>query len=461
MSPSIAELTGQGKKLRGSLPRAAQADFAALDRDPVSILQDQNRSRLPELVPVRIGRMLQSPFAYYRGTASVMAADLAQNQHTGVLLPSCGDAHISNFGLFASAERQLIFDLNDFDEAGLAPWEWDLKRLAASVMVGARDNSMSEEQATSATRSAVASYRQTLLRLMALTALERYYFQVNTDGVQDQLNSDEQKLLRKASQKARGRTSEQVLGKIVARHEDGVSRIVDQPPIMRHVPHAEPHEFARLFQEYSGTVRPDIAVLLQQFTLVDYVLRVVGVGSVGTRCYVMLLEGPAGEPLFLQAKEAPPSVLQVYGGMPSGLPPGVDPHRGGSEGHRVVANQKILQASSDPFLGWIQGFAGDDGDRRRVDYYWRQFRDMKGSVETNGLSAANFTSYVEWCARLLARAHSQTGAGAAAAGYLGRSERFDEAIVAWSASYADQCEKDYAALQSAVKTGRMPAEFGV
>jgi uncharacterized protein (DUF2252 family) len=404
--------------------------------------------------------MLQSPFAYYRGTAAVMAHDLAGEPSTGHHVVICGDAHVSNFGLFASPERRVLFDLNDFDEAAFGPWEWDVKRLAASALIGATDNGFTDKQAWEAAEFSVRRYRETMASLCERSALERYFFQVETDWIESTLAEDSQRLMRKTVRKATNRTSERVLEKITTTDEGG-TRINDQPPIMMHVDHATDEDIQALYDQYRSTLRADTALLLSQFTLVDYVLRVVGVGSVGTRCYVLLLQGPAGEPLFIQAKEAPASVIETYGRIPAQLPPGVQPVEAGLEGYRVVTAQRVLQAQSDPFLGWIAGFAGESRDRRGVDYYWRQFRDMKGSIELNGLSVSQYETYAGWCGVLLARAHSQSPGAAVIAGYLGSSDKFDKAIADWSAAYADQVERDFAAVEKAAREGRLPIQTGL
>lgn len=453
---SAADARALGRSRRKVAPRSAMARFGPVDRDPVSILEEQHATRLQGLVPVRIGRMLQSPFAYYRGTAAVMAHDLAGEAVSGHEVMICGDAHISNFGLFASPERRVLFDLNDFDEAAFGPWEWDVKRTAASVFIGAKDNGSSDQVAADATRDSVRSYRTTMHDLCRQSALERYFFQVETDWLERTLSSDTQKVMRRTARKASNRTSARVLEKVVIADDDGTPRIQDQPPIMVHVDHADPEEMQRLWFQYLSTLRADTAVLLSQFVLTDWALRVVGVGSVGTRCYVLFFQGPCGEPLFLQAKEAPPSVVQTYGGLPSRLPACVPPATHGVEGHRVVSGQRILQAQSDPFLGWVDGFAGENAERRPVDYYWRQFRDMKGSVELGALSESQFSTYGELCGTLLARAHSQSPGCAAIDGYLGDSDRFDDAIATWSKSYSDQIERDFEAVERAVTQGRLP-----
>lgn len=458
---SLTEARERGRAMRRHMPRSGQARLTIDGRDPVAILERQHADRLAELVPVRVGRMLQSPFAFFRGTAALMAHDLSHNARCGTHVVACGDAHIANFGLFASPERRVLFDLNDFDEASIAPWEWDVKRLAASVIVGGRDNSLTEDQCREAALTAVRGYRLALHQLHTLSVLERYYFRVETEWLEQVATSSAQKMIRKSVKKARGRTSEQVLRKLAVTDVEGTLRIQDQPPVTQHVDHAAGADVITLFESYRTTLRADTSLLVSQFTFHDYVLRVVGVGSVGTRCYVLLLVGPSGEPLFLQAKEAPPSVLETYGGIPWQPPAGFAPAGTGREGHRVVGTQRILQAQSDPFLGWITGYAGDRADRPPVDYYWRQFRDMKGSVELGGLKPNAYRAYASLCGQVLARAHSQSPGGAVASGYLGRSDRFEEAVATWATAYADQAERDFGALEKAARTGRLPAEQGV
>ncbi|SDF00127.1 DUF2252 domain-containing protein [Pseudonocardia oroxyli] len=446
---------------RARLPRRRQADLhLPADRDPLAVLESQHSRRLADLVPVRIGRMLQSPFAFYRGSAAVMAADLRAAPSTGVDVVLCGDAHISNFGFYASPERELVFDLNDFDEAGIGPWEWDVRRLAASVHVGGRDLGLSEERCTEAVVAAVESYRTTLREFVQLSAVERYFFRVDTSTVAERFGEVGRRTLRKVTEKARTRTSEQVLRKLACRVGEGGLRIVDQPPVLRHVDHADLRSLAGLFDQYRSTLREDTAHLLAQFRPVDFALRVVGVGSVGTRCYLIAFEGPTGEVLFLQAKEAPPSVLTSHGGQAC-VVPGYEGERAHTEGHRVVAAQRILQATSDPFLGWITGWAGDTPGRPRVDYYWRQFRDMKGSIDPASLSPSGFSAYGALCAALLARAHGQSHRAAEVAAYLGASERFSVATARWAAAYADVAEQDFDAVGKAVAAGRLPIEVGV
>lgn len=450
-----------GLRVRKRLPRRDLAELVLpVDRDPLGILEEQHASRLKDLVPVRVGRMLQSPFAFYRGTAAVMAADLRGAPTTDLEVVACGDAHISNFGFFASPERELVFDLNDFDEGGVAPWEWDMRRLTASVHISGRDIGMSEDACRDAAFAAADAYRETLRSYCRLSTRERYYTRVDTSAVAHRLGKKGEKTVRDAAKKARARTSERLVQRLTTLSVHGGVRIVDQPPVLRHVDHATIGEVTDLFTQYRGTLREDVAFLLEQYRVVDFALRVVGVGSVGTRCYLLAVEGPTGDILFLQVKEAPPSVLETYGGRRSIIPgrPGTTDF---IEGHRVVAAQRILQANSDLFVGWMRGWAGDSADRHRVDYYWRQFRDMKGSIEPDSLDADQFRSYGALCAALLARAHGQSPAASAIVGYLGRSEEFAEAMAAWSAAYADVAEADFELLRRAVASGRLPAESGV
>lgn len=456
------DLREHGRSLRESLPRSEQGRFVLPeDRDPLRILQEQNERRLQDLVPVRMGRMLQSPFTYYRGTAGPMAYDLAAGPTTNLRVASCGDAHISNFGFFASPERSLLFDLNDFDEAAVSPWEWDLKRLAASVYIGGRDSGLTEEQCKEATRVAVTNYQNQLDRLMKESALDRFYLQVDIDRVESFITDPQNlKLTRQVAKKAKQRTSDQVLTKMTAKVEGGHRVIVDQPPVTRHVDGISLEELTAAYLGYVTTMREDSAVLLAQFDLVDFVLRVVGVGSVGTRCYVGLFQGPAGEPFFLQVKEATTSVLIRYGGMPPSFMGRVHSGRMAqipirNQGHRVVAAQRVLQAQSDPFLGWYEQ------PKSGLVYYFRQFRDMKASVDLDALGAHQFSRYAELCANLLARAHSQSPLAYAVTGYLGVDGKFADAITRWAKRYADQCEKDFDALALAAKQGIVPVEYGV
>ncbi len=447
--PTQAEAMAAGRAARGTVPRSSHATFTASGRDPLAILAEQNATRVPELVPLRMGRMLANPFTFYRGTAGIMTADLARESVTGVQVVSCGDAHISNFGLFASPQRSLVFDLNDFDEAMTAPWEWDVKRFVASVIVGGRQSGFSAEDCRAAAVEAAASYRVGLREMMGVTALERYYFRADIDTVGSGLDSSGQKVLARATRQARKRTAEAYVEKITTRADDGTLMIVENPPVLTHLPERNETELERLFEDYRRTVTPDIATLLSHFTLTDVARRVVGVGSVGTRCYILILSGRKQESLVLQVKEAQPSVIHTYGGIPEAASA---EFADGGDGYRVVSNQRILQAVSDSFLGYLR-FDGRD-------YYVRQFRDMKGSIEVEKLDRSGFVSYVDGCGTLLARAHAQSPDSAWIAGYLGASDTFDQAIADWSVAYADQSLADYRLLQAAVEAGDVPVITG-
>jgi len=431
-------------------------------RDPVGLIEAQHATRIPDLVPVRVGRMLQSPFAFYRGTAALMAADLKDVPTSGFDVVACGDAHIANFGFYASPERNLVFDLNDFDEAAIAPWEWDLRRLAASVHIAGRDIGLTEPQCRDAAHDAVESYRATLEQAMRMSATERFFARIDDTAVAEHFGKAGRKTLGTTTAKALTRTSEQVLRKLTTHTEHGELKIVDQPPVLRHVPHPEGHHPDQLFAAYRRTVREDVAVLLGQFRIVDFALRVVGVGSVGTRCYLIALQNQHGDALFLQAKEAQTSVLVSHGGRVERVP-GYGGGTVATQGHRVVAAQRVLQASSDPFLGWITGWVdrNNSGQEVLADFYWRQFRDMKGSIEISALDAEQLRRYSALCAGVLARAHAQSPAVAAIQAYMGGSDQVAEAMSTWAAAYADVAEADYDALARAVDQGRLPVERGV
>ncbi|MFC0674654.1 DUF2252 domain-containing protein [Brachybacterium hainanense] len=449
--PTLEESLAAGRERRRSHPRSEVGDIAlAADRDPLGILGVQNATRLEELVPLRMERMASSPFAFYRGTAGVMAADLAREPVTGIRVVSCGDAHVSNFGLYASPQRSIVFDLNDFDEAALAPWEWDVKRLVTSVIIAATDAGADPLEARESARLTARAYQRALAELMRTDVLGRYYRHVEAEAAPDhpllpkKARKDVGKDLDVALRKARRRTSDAYLRKISTRDEDGTLQIVEDPPVLTHVDPALEDLAEDLFERYRTTVPADVAELLSHYTLADVARRVVGVGSVGTRCYILVLEDPSHAPLILQMKEAQDSVLETFGGIvPAGIGSAADsvrPYEG--QGHRVVASQRILQAVSDPFLGYLSA-----GGR---DYYVRQFRDMKGSFETSDLSRASFRTYVISCAALLARAHAQSLDAPQIAGYLGSSDTWARAITAWAESYAAQSLADVEALRESL-----------
>lgn len=453
-------ITGQdafelGRRLRKDVRRSEQGEYTpAVNRDPIAILEQQNEQRIKDLVPVRIGRMLESPFAYYRGAAGPMASDLSSGPWSGYMVIGCGDAHVGNFGLYGAPDRQVVFDLNDFDEAGPSPWEWDLKRMACSIEIGCRNNGISADNTRDAVLASAREYRERMAQLWTRPALDRYYFRVDYELLMNQIKGTKQrKRLHEGVSRARRRTSDRVLKKITTEGPGGEARIVPQPPILQRVD-GYGDRVRHILDRYSATLRADLALLLSQFTVVDYALRVVGVGSVGTRCFIILLTGPMGAPLFLQLKEAVPSVLETYGGIKNRPLRGLGDQDANMAGYRVVSCQQTLQAASDPFLGWARGDLG-------FDYYIRQFKDMKGSVDLASLKAKPFKNYGRLCATLLARAHSQSPGAAAIAGYLGKSDSFDKAIANWSREYANQVERDFVELERSVKTGRLPAETGV
>ncbi len=406
---------------------------------PIAILQEQNARRVPDLVPVRISRMIESPFAFYRGAAAVMAFDLSSTPVTGIEVNACGDAHLLNFGIFGSPERTLLFDVNDFDETLHAPWEWDVKRLAASATVTARQNGFDEATTTQITRAGVRSYREAMARFARMNALDVFYSQVEAETALS-LSKTAGPNAKKQLDKVRTNTSSRVISKLTVTDAEGVPRIIDQPPILSHSQELSSEELVkRFFETYRTTVRNDVQLLLQGFRLVDVARKVVGVGSVGTRCYVALLLDRNDSPLFLQIKEAERSVLE--------------PHWKGakidSQGRRVVEGQRIMQAASDVFLGW----ASVEGR----DFYVRQFKDMKGSIDVSSLSSPALREYLELCGWTLARAHAQSGSAEEISEYLGSGEQFDEAITAFAGTYADQNAIDHERLVEAVNDGKMAA----
>ncbi len=455
---SPAERRRLGREARRALPRGDHARWQpAADRpDPVELLRAGDPDRAPELVPIRYGRMSVSPFAYFRGSAAVMAADLATLPHTAVTTQLCGDAHLSNFGLFASPERTLLFDINDFDETLPGPFEWDVKRLAASFVIAARDAGFDARGGRDAALAAVRSYRERMLSYAEMSELEVWYSRVAADDLQGEIGSlAKGKVARRAERnarateaKARTRDSLQAFNKLT-RVVDGRREIVDDPPLVVHLP-LEQQELRRIvrqgYVDYRKTLPDDRRVLLERFTMVDLAQKVVGVGSVGTICLIGLLVGRSGEdPLFLQVKEAGPSVLEPYLGR----------SRHANCGHRVVAGQRLMQAASDIFLGWIRGA----GAQHR-DFYWRQLRDMKGSFE-GARVAAGLALYGAACGWALARAHARAGDPVVIATYLGRSDRFERALVDFAEAYADQMERDFELLTAAIARGAVPAETGV
>src|SRR5215203_4029632 len=444
----------RGRAARQVVPRGGHAQWAPMsDRpDPVDLLEAQARDRIQELLPIRYGRMMASPFAFLRGSAIVMAHDLAGTPKSGIQAQLCGDAHLLNFGAYASPERSLLFDLNDFDETLPGPWEWDIKRLAASFVVAGRDNGFDTADCRNAARAVTASYRQQMTRFSEMGELEVWYTRIGEEEVRGLLTEARAgkrttKKLSKNVRKTRGRDSLQALSKLT-RVVDGRRIINDDPPLLVRIPEGDElrSQVYAILESYKRTLLEDRRHLLDRFRFVDAARKVVGVGSVGTRAYVVLLEGrDQDDPLFLQVKEAGASVLEGH----------VASNTYEHHGHRVVAGQRLMQAASDIFLGWFRGTEGRD-------FYWRQLRDMKGSADVEGMSSDELMIiYGGLCGWALARAHARSGDRVQIAGYLGKSERFDGAIADFAEAYADQTERDHAALCAAVKSGRVPTDGGV
>ena len=456
----------KGKAARTAAPRPSHAAFHPRpDRpDPVALLEEQAKTRVPELVPVRWGRMLVSPFSYYRGAALPMASDLASTPVSGLAVQARGDAHLSNFGLFGSAERRLIFDVNDFDETLPGPWEWDVKRLAASLEVAGRDNGFPAKPRREAVLATVSRYRQAVREFAAMTNQDVWYASADANELRAQadaqLRARQRKLLDKGLAKARTRDSMQELAKLT-RTVDGRPRIISDPPLLVPVDEmirddTERATFeaalVRLIARYQRTLETDRRYLLQQYEYCDMARKVVGVGSVGTRCWIVLMLGrDDADPLFLQVKEAEASVLSRFVGA----------SRYANQGLRVVAGQRLMQASSDIFLGWQHAEAKTTQDGKDRDFYVRQLRDWKFSVEVQLLRPEGLQLYGELCGWTLARAHARSGDRIAIAAYLGGSDVFDRAIARFAVAYADQNERDYQALVDAAKSGRITAEHGL
>jgi uncharacterized protein (DUF2252 family) len=456
-----AERAAQGKAARKQMPLDTHAGYVAEGRsDPVEVLEGQAASREPELVPIRYGRMLVSPFAFYRGGALLMAADLSRSPTSGLQVQLCGDAHLSNFGIFNSPERRLVFDVNDFDETHPGPFEWDVKRLVASLAVAGRENGYSTKKRRKVLLAASAGYREAMRDFATSGNLAVWYSHLDMDHVLElignQLDAARRARTRAALDKARTRDSVQALAKLT-KVVDGRARIVSQPPLIVPVEELWSDEDAEvlyqqlttLVRSYRRTLQADRRHLLEQFKLVQVARKVVGVGSVGTRAFILLFEGlDAGDPLFLQAKEAQPSVLSGFV-KTSGFK---------NQGERVVTGQHLMQATSDIFLGWQRTTSRDGVDR---DFYLRQLRDGKGSVVVENLAWDAMALYGRLCAQTLARAHARSGDRVAIAAYLGSSDRFDNAVADFAETYADQNALDHEALADAAATGRVTAQTGV
>ena len=439
------ERLSAGRAVRAELPRRALAELSHGTRDPLGIIEAQNSTRLQDLVPIRTQRMSESPFAFYRGTAAIMAADLANEPHSGILVPSCGDAHVANFGFYASPQRTLLFDLNDFDEAGWAPWEWDLKRLVASLVIAGQATERDERVVRRSVVTAVKSYAFAMRIASTAPPLQRYYTHFEAAAGTGRMDPESRRVLDRAIKHARKNTEQRAARKLTQMDETGTLRFIPRPPTT--VP-LDP-ELRSLQQElvdrYLRTVTTDINLQMQHYTAVDSIRRVVGVGSVGTRCTLTLFQDGDENAFILQSKEAGPSVLEQYGGIEQ---PATLTRLTEEQGHggRVVAMQRILQAVSDPFLGSLQ-YSGEDFGA--FDLYVRQFRDMKGGIDVETVDDAPFVTYAQACGVTLARAHAQAPNAAEVSGYLGRGGRAGAALYEWALAYAQQSLADYEAFIAA------------
>jgi uncharacterized protein (DUF2252 family) len=458
-----AERVARGKAARAEVPRSSHAIFKpqASRPDPVELLERQAETRVPELVPIRYGRMLISPFTFYRGGALLMASDLAGTPRSGLNVQCCGDAHLSNFGVFASPERRLVFDINDFDETLPGPWEWDVKRLAASMLIAAQDNGFPVKDQDQTVLDTVERYRTAMAEFAQMKNLEVWYAHLDVEETVKEFASQfKPKAVKRAEKtlaKARTRDSMSAFSKLT-HVVDGQARIVSEPPLIVPIDElAQGRERDEMFEELHERLRSYRAslpihrrVLLEEFQLTDFARKVVGVGSVGTRAWIALLFGQDGQdPLFLQMKEAEASVLEDF----------LTPSEFENHGERVVTGQHLMQAFTDIFLGWLHVDAGLDGQER--DFYGRQLKDWKGSAEIDQMDPLGLMTYGRLCGWTLARAHARTGDRIAISTYLGKGSTFDRAIVEFSHAYAEQNERDYKKLAKAVKSGRITAETGL
>jgi uncharacterized protein (DUF2252 family) len=459
---SVAERIARGKAARAEVPRASHAIFEPPPTrpDPVALLQRQAATRVPELVPIRYGRMLVSPFAFYRGAAMIMAHDLGPTPRSGLTVQCCGDAHLSNFGVFASPERRLVFDVNDFDETLPGPWEWDVKRLAISMLIAARDNGYRAKDEERIVLDTVGRYRTAMAGFARMSDLDVWYSRLEIESlVREDASQYKHKMVKRTEKElAKARTKDSMTAFSKLTHSvNGEVRIVDQSPLIVPIEvlaHGEERDemfeaLHQLLRGYRQTLEFDRRVLLEQFRLTDVARKVVGVGSVGTRAWIALLLGRDEDPLFLQIKEAEASVLEEFLG----------PSEFSNHGERVVTGQRVMQAASDIFLGWLHVDSGLDDKPR--DFYVRQLKDWKGSAEIEQMVPEGMATYGTLCGWTLARAHARSGDRIAIASYLGNGDRFDRAILEFSKAYAEQNERDYQALVDAVSSGRLAAHTGL
>jgi uncharacterized protein (DUF2252 family) len=447
---TYAERYATGKALREACPRKAHAGWRAPVRRPdaVQLVLAAEKGRIPPLLPLRHGRMVRSAFTFYRGSALAMASDLASTPNTGIHVQCCGDAHLCNFGGFGTPERRILFSINDLDETLPAPWEWDVKRLAASFVVACRDNGLSDAVAKAVVLTCARTYRESMAEFSRLKTLELWYQALWAEdllaSIKDPVSRQRAiKRIEKEQAKSRG---EEIFPKLVA-HEGEMPVIRDQLPTIFHAPDHTPGEVHKIvlgaLSGYRATLAPALQSLYDRYELRDAAVKVVGIGSVGTRCWVLLFMAGEGDPLFLQVKEARASVLEPYAGASAFA----------NHGQRVVNGYRLMQPASDMFLGWTQGRTQEH------QYFVRQLRDIKISIAVENFGASQMTLYATWCGRSLALSHARSGNSAVLSGYMGKSDALDTAIAAFATGYADQNEKDHAALARAVRSGKVKAEF--
>jgi len=449
VTPAIDVQIQQGRALRNAVPLEAHADLVDGDDrpDPVEILVDQDTDRLQDLVPIRHGRMRVTPFTFYRGAAAIMASDLSRGPTPDVRVQLCGDAHLSNFGVFKGPDRRLVFDVNDFDETHHGPFEWDLKRLAASVTIAGRNNDLSDKQIASATRAATKGYRQVMARAVRMSPLDVHYFRIDLEQAIEESDEKLPKRAQKSLAKATRKDSMRALDKLTE-VVDGQRRIVSKPPLIVRVDQFaqadDRSRAAEFFERYRATLAPHRAAVLDRYRVVDVAHKVVGVGSVGTRCLIVLLQCDLGTPLFLQFKEATKSVLEPYCGSSTYE----------QNGERVVRGQRLMQSASDILLGWSQHHKADGGT---ADFYFRQLWDGKGSAEVDDMGPKRLKFYANRCGGTLAIAHARTGDAALISGYLGDDSTIDHVLAEFADRYADVNDHDHAAHDAAIASGRITA----
>jgi len=442
------ELYAAGKVLRDKTPRSSHAEWIAprLRRDPVELVLQAEKGRLPDLLPLRHGRMVRSAFTFYRGSALAMASDLASTPSTGVYVQCCGDAHLCNFGGFATPERKVIFSINDLDETLPAPWEWDIKRLAASFVVGCRDNGLSDAVARDVVMTCVRTYRESMAEFSQMKSLELWYQALWADDLVAAMKDPalRQRVIKRIEKERMKSAAEEIFPKLVE-HKGEIPVIRDQLPTIFHAEGHTPGEvqatLRAAFAKYRETLPPSTRSLLDRYEIRDAAIKVVGIGSVGTACWVLLFTDRDGDPLFLQVKEARSSVLEPYAGN-SVFP---------NHGQRVVNGYRLMQPASDMFLGWTEG--------PKRHFFIRQLRDIKISVRVESFGRSEMDLYAKWCGRALALSHARSGSSVILSGYIGKSDTFDRAIASFSLAYADQNEKDHDALERAIRKGKVKAVF--